>query len=320
MAFEMKLLKVNKNKSECNFQKFQQIKNKILILRECGGYGDILNMRMIFQDLKEQFPEFEFDWAIPYGYFHAASNHPYIKNLIPINEANYNDYLQVFNLSYACTRYEWKNKKDTYKNRADIWANYMGMDLKNHNMFLPDNSELFPKLKNLLVKKGWDQKRKIIIFTPFSALPTKNFTQNQISVVKKITKDYFLIGLHNLPMLELNAINIPSVFGLSMQESMALIQLSDIVITTDTGHLHCSGGYNKPTLALFCYTSGKSICKYYNKTIVVQVFNDPDQEKCGPCYTYTKCTRTNLPNKPCRTEISEEMIIEGWEKLLNSYI
>jgi len=320
MALEMRLVKVKRNKPECSFEKFEKIKNKILILRDCGGYGDILNMRMIFQDLKEQFPDFEFDWAIPHGYFHVAENHPYVSELIPANQVDYNNYLQIFNLSYSCTKYEWKHKKETDKNRADIWANYMGLELSKHNMFLPDRSELFPKFKNLLQKKGWDGSKKIIIFTPYSALPEKNFTKNQIEIIKEITKDYFLIGLHNAPMLELNLQNIPTIMSTSFKDSMTFIQLSDLVITTDTGHLHCAGGYNKPTLSLFCYTSGNNICKYFEKNVVVQIFDYDNEYDCGPCYTYTQCKKTKEPEKPCRTNISKEMIISGWEKLLNLYI
>ena len=61
----MKLITLKKNKTELEFNKFNQIKNKILILRESGGYGDILNMRMIFEDLKNKYPEFEFVGPVP---------------------------------------------------------------------------------------------------------------------------------------------------------------------------------------------------------------------------------------------------------------
>jgi len=315
----MKLITLKKNKTELEFNKFNQIKNKILILRDSGGYGDILNMRMIFEDLKNKYPEFEFDWALPHGYFPAAAQHPYVKNLIPHNQINFENYLAVYNLTYSCTKYEWSKKKQTDKNRADIWAEYMGSKLLNHNMFMPNYKENYTKIIEILKSKGWDGHKKLVCFTPHSAIGAKNLLFFQMKSVQEMTQEFFLIGHHNVPILELNQLQIPQICNLNLQESMSLINFCNLIVSTDTGHLHCAGGYGIPTLGIFSYTSGYEICKYYSKCIVVQKYNANNIEDCGPCFNYNNCPRTTDTIKPCLEEISPEMIKKGWKKLLDSY-
>jgi ADP-heptose:LPS heptosyltransferase len=102
-------------KQKINLKTFDLIKNKICILRSYGGLGDIIAMRMIFEDLKKKYPEFEITWAIPHIYFPIASQHPYIDNLVCSHVYNKKDFLHVYNLSTVCTKHEWKYKKDNKK-------------------------------------------------------------------------------------------------------------------------------------------------------------------------------------------------------------
>jgi len=316
----MRLLKVKKNTSECSIEKYKEIKNKVLILRESGGFGDILNMRMIFQDLKQTYAEFEFDWALPSGYFPAAQGVPYVRKLVPVNNFSYNDYISVYNMTYSCGRYEWKNKKSTSMNRADVWAESIGAKLTNHNMFMPDYSKHFNKLESYLKNIGWDSNKRIIAFAPFSAIDAKNMTFQQIKFIKDMTKDFFLVAIHNQPSLELAELKIPCMNYLTLEESMSFIQLSDYVISTDTGHVHCAGGYGKPTLGMFCYTDGNLICKYYKSVFVVQKFDRMNEDHCGPCYNIPNCPKSKEKQKPCRTEINLDNIKSAWEKVLNTSI
>ena len=315
----MKLIQVRKNKSEIDYKKFIKINKKILILRESGGYGDILNMRMIFQDLKDSYPDFEFDWALPHGYFAAAAQHPFVSKLVTHNQINYDDYLAVYNLTYSCTKYEWAKKKATDKNRADIWAEYIGAKLNKHEMFMPDYSNHKSKIISILKSKGWDGNKKIISFTPNSAIGSKNLLSFQVQKIKEMTREFFLVGHHNVPILNLSELEIPQVINLSLEESMCLISFSDYVISTDTGHLHCAGGYNIPTLGIFSYTNGQEIAKYYKKCVIVQKYDANNPEHCGPCFNYSNCPVTNNTIKPCMQEITAEMIENGWKKVLEVY-
>jgi ADP-heptose:LPS heptosyltransferase len=311
------LIKVKKTDRQVSLKKFFEIKNKILILRTCGGYGDILNMRMIFEDLKKTYPDFDFYWAVPHGYFQAAGNHPYVKGLIDSANFKHEDYFQVYNLSYCCSKYEWTKGKYNDKNRADIWASFVGIDLEKHDMHMPNLQNRFTILVEKLKALGWDGQKKLVSFAPRSALSVKNLPVYMCEYIKKMTKDYFLFILHNIPILELLHLQIPILTNLSLEDSMATIQLSDFVISTDTGHLHCSGGYKKPTLGVFCYTDGYNISKYYDNTIIVQKHYKYDDSYCGPCNNYANCTvAPQAEIKPCMSSITPEMLENAWKKVL----
>lgn len=314
------LIKLNKSCKKCELSDFLRINKKILILRKCGGYGDIINMRMIFQDLKENYPDFDFYWALPHGYFPAAANHPYVKSLINFSDYKESDYLAVYNLTHCCTKYEWLTGIKCDKNRSDIWSEYMGLKLTNHNCFMPDYSNLFDLLKQKLSDLGWDGKKKLVAFTPKSALSVKNLNFEQCKLIKDLTKDLFLFIIHNVPIIDIMPLNIPLLTNLSLMESMAAIQMSDFVISTDTGHLHCAGGYKKPSVGIFCYTNGFNICKYYKTVHVVQGEHIHNGSLCGPCNNYGNCTvDQNEKTKPCLKNINLDMIANAWKKAVNSY-
>lgn len=287
--------------------------NSICVYRGCGGYGDILNMRLIFEDLKRIFSKYLIDWCLPYSFFDAAKSHPFVDKLVPLQDFDKSKYKYVFDLTTACTKYEWKYKKNNNKNRADIWANHIGFNLKNTFMYMPVYNQYFDEIKLELIRHGWNGKSKIVVFCPYSAILAKNLTEKQIIAIKEMTKDFFLIAIHNKESSFLINNKIPCITSYSLKKSMSLIKLSDFVITTDTGHLHCAGGYNKPTLGIFCYTSGELICKYYKSVEHVQIQN----LDCGPCYLYTSCHKSNSIVKPCRSDIRIEEIKNSWQKLLN---
>lgn len=313
-------IKTKVNSNICSLKKFQTIKNKILIYRNAGGLGDILNMRMIFESLKNQYPDFLFDWAVPYPFFPAASNHPYINKLIHCGDYDEQDYLQIYNLTHACTRYEWAKGKSNDKNRADIWANHIGCELISHEMFMPDFSKHFAKLIDKLKSIGWDGNKKIVAFAPRSAIPAKNLTFEHCKIIKNMTKDFFLMVLHNTPILDIAELKIPIITDLNLEEAMSFIQLSDFVISTDTGHLHCAGGYKKPTLGIFGYTNGYEIGKYYPTLKVVQKHFKDEPAYCGPCNNYNRChVAPKAKIKPCFTDITEDMLRKGWNFIVQNY-
>ena len=313
------MLLYRSNKS-CSIKKYQQIKNRICVLRSYGGIGDILAMRMIFQELKEKYPEYHISWAVPHNLFHAAVKHPFIDEVISAHNYDASSFLHIFNLSTICTRYEWKMKRQNDKNRSDIWANHLGLNLTKHNMFMPEYPECYDTIKQKLKNMGWDGKKKLIAFAPQSAIQVKNLTVKQCEFIQKMTSDSFIFIVNIVPILELSHLKIPTICGVSLKEAFASIQLSDFVISTDTGTLHAAAGYNKPTLGIFSYVSGEVYCKYYPSVQVVQKTIKDDPNWCGPCHDFANCSvEPNQFHKPCLTQITEEMIHKNWLELLNKY-
>jgi hypothetical protein len=109
-------------------------RNNILIKRRCGGFGDILMQRMIFEDAKSQYPDLDFTLACPYGYMEMAKNHPFmqVEDINSIDESNYG---VKYDITTACRVHESKYANNKI-HRSDIWANHFGLHLSNHNMHL----------------------------------------------------------------------------------------------------------------------------------------------------------------------------------------
>lgn len=315
-----KFFNINQNKNITSLKDFNELHNKICILRSCGGLGDIINMRMIFADIKNQYPEFEITWGLPNNYFPAAEKHPYVDKIESYSAINPKDFIQVYNLTNICTRYEWAKGKENDKNRADIWSDHIGVKIHDHKTYMPNYSSEFEKIKIKLISLGWDQKKKIVLFAPRSAIAVKNLLDFQCAFIKKITQEFFLVILHSFPILDLVHINIPMLTGISIREAMAAVQFSDLVVSTDTGLLHVAGGYGKHGLGLFCYTDGYLIAKYYPTIVIVQRHYKEEKGYCGPCNNFKNCKETDDPIvKPCLSTITNKMIEEGWMKMLENY-
>ena len=151
-----------------------------------------------------------------------------------------------------------------------------------------------------LKKHGYKDGQKIIVFTPYSAVPTRHLiTQHRQIIEKILTKtDAFCFCLHNAPVLDYPTI--PFIIGKNLIEAMCYIYFSDLVISTDTGHLHCAGGYNKNTLGFFNYANGLLVGKHYKNLTVVQKTKENDSDwECGPCNDIGKCQHPIINHTLC---------------------
>ena len=308
----------NSLKNQISIPEFLKNHNKLCIYRSVGGLGDILAMRMIFEDIKILYPDLEITWAVPFRYFAAAAKHPFVDNLIHLDQYKRENFGNFFDITTCCGRYESLYKRNKLKNRSDIWAEHFGLVLQNHNMFAPSYKEkseyVFERLKEI----GWDGKKKLIPFAPRSAISLKNMTYEQCKAVKEMTQDFFLFGLHTAPIIELLELKIPGIYNFTLEEALACVENAYALICTDTGFMHAAGGYNVPTLATFSFVDGPTYCKYYPSVQVVQIHADEVDNWCGPCYDYPQCPYMSKEAvKPCQYEITSKMLQENWEKLLN---
>lgn len=312
---------IGKQHSNIPLAHFAKINKKICVVRNCGGLGDIINMRMIFSDIKTQYPEFDLTWAVPNNYFPAAEDHPFVDQIISNSEVDQRNYMQTYNLTNVCTRYEWARNKHNDKNRADIWADHIGLSLKNYQTYMPSYSFEKNKIAEKLKFFGWDGVQNIVVLAPKSAIAVKNLTYEQVAIIKELTKKYFLVILHHHPILEFANLKIPMLCGLNLKEAMAAIEMSYAVVSTDTGLLHVAGAYNKPTLGIFAYTNGSMIAKHYPSVFVVQGKYLHKNDFCGPCNNFSNCIVDKENQiKPCLTMIDKNMLEIGWHKTLEKYV
>ena len=85
------MYKIKPKNSFVGIKKYNISKNKICISRKCGGYGDILVARMIFEDIKNTNPDFDITFALPTTFHQIVLDHPFIDSVKDCNEINHDD-------------------------------------------------------------------------------------------------------------------------------------------------------------------------------------------------------------------------------------
>lgn len=282
-----------------NIPRFLEIHKRILIIRETGGMGDILMMRMIFEDVKIQFPECHLTFACPRSFAYLVNDHPYLDEVVYYEIINKSNYMHVYNISDACILYEIHNT--VRKHRSDIWANHIGLNLSRHNMHIKlTNKELDYSL-NIIKKKP------LIYFAPISTDKNRSLNEFQIKELLNLLKDYDVKLVHHKKVY-----NFETETGLDFSSMKGLMNSSDYVISVDTSHVHLAQGLKKPTVGIFSWTDGKTVGKYHENIEIVQ-----SKLECAGCYKWFACPITKERIKPCISGITSEQIYNGFLNLIN---
>lgn len=295
---------------------FYQKRNRVLILRQTGGLGDILIHRMIFEDFKLLDPKIKVCFACPRNYWEAVDDHPFIDELLDSNNIDQKDFLVSYITTTACGRYENRVAPYLDKNRSDIWAEHCGVKLTKHNMHI----QLTDKQK----KYGFDLLEKInltkqpsVLLCPISAMQSKNLNDEQMNGVCKELKKmgYFICCLHNTPIPELK--EAPLISGTNIKQWMAVINAFDYIISVDTAGFHFAGGIGKPLTGIFTWADGLIYGKYFNFVLVQKHRNLDKNWTCGPCFMWGNCPKDQKNvRKPCISELSVDDIMKGVNLML----
>ena len=274
--------------------------------------------RMIFEDFKKIRPDLELYFACPSVLMDAVKDHPFIDGVCPVEHVKTDDFFH-YDTSHACARYEVGIAPLSDKHRSDIWAEHCGVTLTNHNMHINLTEEEI-KYGQHVVKIASKEQGPVIGICPVSAMASKNLQPNQIQAIVKGVKELGLtpIGIHRTPVPPLNELNVPVVYGQSIRQWMGIINACDYIVSVDTSAFHFSGGIGKPMTAIFTWADGKVYGKYFD-FVLVQKHRDNGDWPCGPCYQWPECPLTRSHLKPCLTEITGEMIMDGIKKMLNKW-
>jgi hypothetical protein len=100
-------------------REFYEKRNKILIIRGCGGLGDILMHRMMFEDFKRLMPDGEIHFACPSYYHGAVEDHPFVDKVLAMEQLDKYEY----NISYnTTTALSWNEAKSLplFTEKAEI--------------------------------------------------------------------------------------------------------------------------------------------------------------------------------------------------------
>ena len=183
---------IKKRKKQISIKDFYERRNKVLIKRRLGGFGDILMQRMMFEDLSSI--GFDIYYSCPHQFIEMAQDHKFLKNEpIEISKLDENTFGAIYDITTICMLTESKEKGKNNKHRSDIWANYCGLELTNHEMYLNPEVESVNFCMGVLDKINPEKKPVILLCTKSSNNPlgtAKGMTEQQVrdvvNYVKKI--------------------------------------------------------------------------------------------------------------------------------------
>lgn len=316
-----------------SIKEFYKKRNKVLLIRNARGIGDILNCRMLFKAFKDIMPDMHLTFACFKEYKSLLSGHPYLDEVIDIKELVKDNYLISYDISTCCIYHESLRATKNITHRADIWADHCGIHINDHDMFLPyiDGEKItcgyleVQQLKKTSLASN--RHGPTVLLCPKAHDPQRSLTNNQIVALVEILrrKGLFVYSTYINDLSVLNNLNVPVLTDGSLECWMSYIHAADYVVTVDTGTFHYAGGIKKPLMGIFTHVDGKLRGKYYD-FVLVQKHRDNGDWPCGPCYTYLNCTNSKCKDphslqelRPCLTEITVKEMEIGVNKMLEKW-
>lgn len=316
------MVKLVNRPSSLSVRRFYEQRNKILIIRDTGGAGDILMHRMIFEDMKKANPECEIHFACPPQFHSLVEDHPYIDQVLDSKKLRPKEYNVSHNTTSACVRYEIKTSPRVDLHRSDIWAAYCGLKLQNHSM----NFRLTEEEKNwgkaYFRSLNPDPSKPNAVICPISSEIRRNMTCDLIEAAVEALRQQnaFVVGIHNQLVPRLLKLNVPLMMRLNHKQWMAVMSAADYCVSVDTSHFHLAGGMGVPLTGIFTNADGKVYGKYFDFELV-QKHRDNGDWDCGPCYDWSRCTKVGnqVEAKPCLTEMTTGMVIDGVGRMFDRW-
>lgn len=291
-------------------------RNKVLMIRETGGLGDILMTRMLFEDFKRLFPESEITYALPKNYHSAVVGHPYIDHIVDSSKIDESNYAISFNITSACGRYESIIAPKSDKHRSDIWADYCGFSLTRHEMHLSVSEDYTRECRLILEQYRTTESGPLILLSPISAMISKNLDEQQMNDVADGLRDRgcLVVASHKDAIPEFRGHTfVPNDFN----RYLGIVNAADYIVSVDTATFHAANGLKKPTVGIFTWADGKIYGKYHPMFILVQRHRDNGNWDCGPCYFWSNCPKSQHPSrKPCAIELTASEIISAVDEMM----
>jgi hypothetical protein len=298
-------------------REFDRRRNRVLIVRQTGGLGDILMTRMIFEDFKALCPEMRVVYALPVTYWSAVEDHPFIDEIVDSATVDVTDFLVHYNISTACGRYENRVAPFADKHRSDIWAEHCGVTLTRHDMHirLSDEERLFGHRE---LRKANPTNKPAVVLCPISAMQGKNLDREQMNgVARELTRlGYSVSAVHLTPIPEMT--EAPTLSGYTTRQWMGVLAAADYVVSVDTSAFHFAGGIGRPLTGVFSWADGQVYGKYYQFELVQKHRALDPAWTCGPCFNWShcpKCPNSGQIRKPCITQIGVDDIMAGARRM-----
>jgi hypothetical protein len=311
----MKLLKVTTRRAgppSLSLRKFHEQRNKVLVIRRLGGLGDVLVHRMIFEDFKRLMPDCHLVFACPKQFHDSVRDHPFLDEVADSETVDLSEFTVSYDTTSPCLRYEMAMAPGrVIKHRADIWANHCGVLCLRHDMHLrvPEEYREWGRRKVAGLTAGGGIP---VLFTPVSYDTNRTLTDAQLRGVVEGMRGMGCApySAHTGTYVPLEKLGVPTVTDASLPEWLGLIDASPYVVTVDTSVFHAAGGLKKPMVGIFTFADGMVRGQYFD-FVLVQRHRFLDGWDCGPCFNPAVCPKSDRQPRPCLTELTAGMILDG---------
>ena len=293
----------------------------VIIVRKYGGLGDILMQRPIMRQVKIASPDCMLHYAVPMQYIPLVADLDDIDCIVPLDclRGNYM-YDWRGDISSACVRHEVAFRGRVHLNRTDVWAQYIDIEMTQHEADLSFETKEIESAIRLLNKTGVRQEQFLAV-SPVSVDPTRTLLTKHVEAGIEFARQNGLkpVILHPVFLQEYS--HFPQINGTTLRELMAIMTLARACFTTDTGVLHVAGYLHIPTVALFNHTSEEIVTKWYPTVHTAQMHRSkPGGMSCCPCYDWGSCKylkeTENKPPLKCFSSMPEEMVVEAFKSAL----
>ena len=311
---------------------------RIVVVRQLGGIGDVINLSCVFRGLRETYP----DHIIQVITSKAYDNNSLIEIFQHVEDGFIDDIFVVEpeHCTTRRTRDKWyRGRKilldlddDPFYRSASIRIdlNTVCMEQEEQEMMTPSNV-VTPRYKI------WCDEAGVV---PSSYLPSYVVTEEETKAAKdflhqltdgsthklvgvgvqakalerSVTKEqvidicYALKQKSNIIPVTLDSKEtvdgILSITGKTVPEMVAIVNLLDAVITVDTGLLHMAGAVGTPLVGLFGSTDPAMRMDHYKGIAITS------KAHCSPCWYRTPCKISRNPFF-CMSNISTEEVVEA---------
>ena len=309
------------NYDNSNLSRFDHVDKKVSVFihRDLGGIGDIILTTPILEAARKQYGNYNIVYSCPEQFIPLLKDNPNIDHLSSLTtELTQRDWDIVVDVSSDCIKYEIANQPDVKLNRAEVFADKCGFDIKdigspkvylNTDEISAAKKELEPyKLKIGLVLKSHALVRNWPYFDDLKHKLLKDYKDATIIEFSHIQPTDWTITERAHP-----------VFDRSLREVMALLNECDVVVSPDTGLAHISSALRIPTVWIFTHIDGNIRTKNYDNVKVCQIFpkDCPQGKKCWysiPCSSNSE--KTQLPL--CSSGITVSQVMKEVDSFLSA--
>jgi ADP-heptose:LPS heptosyltransferase len=287
----------------------------ILVTRAMGGIGDLLMMTPGLHALKQEFPSYEIQMAIPPRFAPLFAGNDDVTPIdIETADLDVRSYEKWFDLTDCpAARIESRTMPGVTQSRTDIFAGAFeirGGRLRNMDKrpryFISEQEKDFQR-------NFWKDHRlegKTIIGIQLQSAESYRDYPHMANLVNSLSTDATIILFHGETTAIPKGGNIIDPGMIPLRAAFALAAGCDVIVAPDSAFVHIAGAFNIPCVALYGPIDGKIRTKHYPLCTFVDVRT---VLQCIPCWRneIIPCKLTNMRNSACMGNISIDQVLEA---------